>query len=164
MAVCIRVGHAWGAERYTDVRRIGFVGVAMAAVGMGLCGIVLMTGRYPIVGVFVDSPEVLAITVQLFIVAALFQLADGMQVTAISALRGVSDVRVPAAVAILAYWIVAIPAGYILGFHTDLGATGIWIGLAFGLGVAAVFLTWRFHHISSLYHRRPPILAAPEPV
>lgn len=148
MSACIRVGHAWGAAKYQDVRRIGFVGLFLGASVMGACGIVLMLGRYPIVGLFTQAPEVLALTVQLFIVAALFQLVDGTQVTAISALRGISDVRIPAVIAVLAYWVVAIPAAYVLGFYTRLGPTGIWVGLAFGLGVAAVLFTWRFHRMS----------------
>lgn len=148
MAVCIRVGHAWGAGDHARVRRIGFVGLAMGATVMSLCALVLMAGRNGIARAFVADPAVLAITVQLLIVAALFQLVDGIQITAISALRGVADVRIPAAVAMLAYWVVAIPAGYLLGFHTRLGPAGVWAGLALGLGVAAVFLTWRFHHIS----------------
>ena len=52
------------------------------------------------------------------------------------------------AVAILAYWIVAVPAGYLLAFPGGYGPVGVWIGLAIGLGVAALFLTWRFHHVS----------------
>lgn len=148
MAVCIRVGHAWGAGDHDRVRRIGFIGLGLGALVMSACAVILMTGRQPIVGAFVSDPAVVAITVQLLMVAALFQLADGMQVTAISALRGVSDVRIPAGVAVLAYWVVAIPAGYLLGFHTSLGPAGVWAGLAIGLGVAALFLTWRFHHVS----------------
>jgi MATE family multidrug resistance protein len=148
MAVCIRVGHAWGAGDGARVRRIGFIGLGLGGAVMSACAVVLMAGRYPIVRAFVSDPAVVAITVQLLVVAALFQLADGMQVTAISALRGVSDVRIPAGVAVLAYWVVAIPAGYLLGFHTSLGPAGVWAGLAIGLGVAAVFLTWRFHHVS----------------
>jgi MATE family multidrug resistance protein len=148
MAACIRVGQAWGAGNYSDVRRIGFVALILGGSIMTACGVGLMTARHPIVKLFTDSPEVIAITVQLFVVAALFQLVDGIQVTAISSLRGLADVRIPAVVAILAYWVVAIPVGYILGFRTALGPAGIWIGLAIGLGVAAVFLTWRFHHLT----------------
>lgn len=148
MSVCIRVGHAWGASDQARVRRIGFVGLSMGATVMSLCALVLMGARYPIVRSFVTDPVVIGITVQLFVVAALFQLVDGIQITAISALRGVADVRVPAVVAMMAYWVVAIPVAYLLGFHTRMGPTGVWTGLAFGLGVAAVFLTWRFHHIT----------------
>ena len=86
-----------------------------------------------------------ALTSQLLIVAALFQVADGVQVTSISALRGLSDVRIPALVAVVAYWFVALPIGSVLAFRMRLGAVGMWIGLAAGLVAAAVGLAWRFH-------------------
>jgi multidrug resistance protein, MATE family len=68
-----------------------------------------------------------------------------LQVTAINALRGLSDVRVPAFIAIFAYWVIAVPLGYFLGFPLKLGATGVWVGLAAGLGCAAFFLLLRFY-------------------
>ena len=77
--------------------------------------------------------------------------ADGVQVVAISALRGVSDVRIPALIAALAYWVVAVPIGYVLAFPMGWQAVGIWIGLAIGLGTAAAALSWRFHR-----HTRDP--------
>ena len=54
----------------------------------------------------------------------------------------------PAAMPILAYWIIAVPVGYAFGFHGRFGAVGIWIGLAVGLAVAAFALSWRFHRLT----------------
>jgi multidrug resistance protein, MATE family len=59
-------------------------------------------------------------------------------------LRGLADVRVPAMISLIAYWVLAIPGGYVLGLHTGLGAVGVWVGLATGLAVASVLLAWRF--------------------
>ena len=118
-----------------------------------------MALRYPLANAFVDDSEVVRLAAQFFIVAALFQIADGVQVTAMSALRGLSDVKVPALVAILAYWIISIPLGYFLAFRLDNGPIAIWIALAFGLAIAATILTWRFHHRSLHVRfptRRPP--------
>jgi multidrug resistance protein, MATE family len=153
MAVCIRVGHVWGAGQFERMRRIGFVGLGMGAGIMAIFGTLFIVGRMPLARLFVTEPEAVALTAQLFLVAALFQVADGLQVVAISALRGLSDVRVPAIIAVLAYWVVAVPAGYYLGFKADLGAVGIWIGLAGGLGTAACGLSWRFHLKSRMTER-----------
>ncbi len=145
MAVCIRVGHAWGAGHHRRVRRIGFMGLAMAVMIMGLFAVLFMTAGGPIARLFVSVPAVVLLATQLLVVAALFQVADGLQVVALSALRGLTDVRVPALVAALAYWIIAVPLGYTLAFPGGRGAVGIWIGLATGLGTAALTLSWRFH-------------------
>lgn len=144
-AVCIRVGHAFGAAQYARMRRIGFGGVALAAGIMGSFGVVFMLAGKPIAGLFITSPTVVSLTAQLLIVAAVFQVADGVQVVSLSALRGLSDVRVPALIAVLAYWFLALPIGSALAFLAHRGAVGIWIGLALGLGAAACGLLWRFH-------------------
>ena len=144
-ATCIRVGHAYGAGQFVRMRRIGLGAIGLAAGIMAVFGIVFMTFGKPIAGLFISSPTVVELTAQLLIVAAIFQIADGVQVTSISASRGLADVRVPAVIAVLAYWVLTIPLGSLLAFRAGWGAVGIWTGLATGLGVAAVGLAWRFH-------------------
>lgn len=144
-AACIRVGHAYGARQFLRTRRIGFSAVTLAATLMAAFGVMFALAGKPIAGLFIESPTVIALTAQLLIVAAVFQIADGVQVTALSALRGLSDVRVPAVIAVVAYWFVALPVGYGLAFRAKLGAVGMWIGLASGLSAAAIGLAWRFH-------------------
>jgi MATE family multidrug resistance protein len=144
-AVCIRVGHAYGAGQFVRMRRIGFGGIGLGAGIMSLFGIVMMVAGEPIAAVFVASPTVVALTAKLLLVAAVFQIADGIQVVSISALRGLGDVRVPALIAVLAYWVLAVPLGAALAFPGKHGAVGMWIGLASGLGAAACGLSWRFH-------------------
>jgi len=160
-AACIRVGHAYGARQFQRTRRIGFCAVAMAATIMGGFGVIFALAGKPIAGLFIESPAVVTLTAQLLIVAAIFQIADGVQVTSLSALRGLSDVRVPAVIAVVAYWFVALPIGSWLAFRAQLGAVGMWIGLASGLSAAALGLTWRFyrHTHKSAPHRvvEPPV-------
>jgi MATE family multidrug resistance protein len=81
-------------------------------------------------------------------VAAIFQLADGVQVIAAAALRGIMDVRIPAVITLVAYWGIALPLGYALGIAGGFGATGVWTGIAGGLGFAAVFLTVRYGRLT----------------
>ena len=85
---------------------------------------------------------------RLLIVAAIFQLFDGIQVVGSGALRGLADVKIPAGITFVAYWLLAIPGGYALGLHTSLGPVGIWIGLASGLAVSAVLLTLRLARLT----------------
>ncbi|MBM3832450.1 MAG: MATE family efflux transporter [Verrucomicrobia bacterium] len=150
MAVCIRVGHAWGAGHYQRMRRMGFVGIVLSASVMGFFGLVFVAAGTPIARCFIVSPAVITLGAQLLMVAAIFQVADGIQIVAMSGLRGQNDVRAPAMIAMLSYWIVAVPTGYLLAFRAQYGAVGIWIGLAIGLGAAATCLTWRFHERSKI--------------
>jgi multidrug resistance protein, MATE family len=145
MAVCIRVGHAWGAGQFARMRRIGVVGIFLAGAIMALFAVIFVMAGQSIARGFIISPTVVALGAQLLIIAAIFQVADGIQIAAISGLRGQNDVRVPAMIAMLSYWIIAVPLGYVLAFRREMGAVGIWIGLATGLVAAAACLTWRFH-------------------
>jgi MATE family multidrug resistance protein len=81
-------------------------------------------------------------------IAAIFQLSDGIQVVGLGALRGMADVKIPTLITLVAYWIIALPLGYILGFSIKMGAFGIWIGLLGGLTIAAVLLYIRFDRLS----------------
>jgi MATE family multidrug resistance protein len=77
-------------------------------------------------------------------VAALFQLVDGLQVLALGLLRGVQDTTVPMFMATISYWVIGLPVSYLLAFTLDMGGVGLWLGLVIGLAVAAVLLLWRF--------------------
>lgn len=95
-----------------------------------------------------ENSEVVAIAGRLLIVAAIFQISDGVQVVVLAALRGLQDVKVPMYATFAAYWMIGFPVSYWLGKHTTLGATGVWIGLLAGLTAAAVFLYLRFDHLT----------------
>ncbi|MDD5152103.1 MAG: MATE family efflux transporter [Flavobacterium sp.] len=92
----------------------------------------------------IDNKEIIIIASKLLLVAAVFQISDGIQVVVLGALRGLQDVKIPMYITFVAYWVVGFPVSYYLGRHTTLGATGIWIGLLAGLSSAALFLYLRF--------------------
>ena len=148
MATSMRVSAAAGAGETARLRPIGFsalgLGGVLAAIFMT---IYLVIGRR-VAGWFVDDAAVVVLAAQLLVVAALFQFFDGAQVIGSAALRGLHDVKVPAAITFVAYWVVAIPGGYLLGVRGPFGAVGIWAALAAGLGCAAIFLTWRFARLT----------------
>ena len=76
-------------------------------------------------------------------------VVDGGQVVAVGALRGLTDVKVPTAITLIAYWGLAIPGGYFFGIRGEWGARGIWSALAAGLAFAAILLTWRFRWLTA---------------
>jgi MATE family multidrug resistance protein len=144
IAVGVRIGHAVGSGSQPLIRRIGFAGLGMSATVMaGFATLFGLSGR-TIAQLFSSDAEVTSISATLLLIAGMFQLADGIQVTAGGALRGLADVRVPMWLAYFFYWGVAIPAAYLLAFVLKAGAIGIWIGLALGLFTAATVLTLRF--------------------
>jgi MATE family multidrug resistance protein len=109
---------------------------------IGFAMIYLTLGRQTAL-LFTNETEVVDLAARLMIIAGIFQMADGIQVTSAGCLRGLADIRLPMLIGIFCYWAVAIPTGYIFAFHIQAGPTGVWIGLAAGLFVAAILLTWR---------------------
>lgn len=95
-----------------------------------------------------DNQEVIAIAAKLLIVAAVFQISDGIQVVVLGALRGLQDVKIPMYITFVAYWVIGFPISFYLGEYTNLKATGIWIGLLAGLTAAALFLYLRFEKLT----------------
>jgi multidrug resistance protein, MATE family len=161
MGVSIRVGHAWGAGLPSRLKRIAYGGTFMGAGAMGLFALVFMLGGEVIAGWFVLDAEVIRLAAALLFVAGIFQVVDGTQVVMISALRGMSDVRLPLIIVAISYWALALPLAYVLAFVFGQGAVGIWIGLATGLAAAAFGLTARFHWRSGEAAMRKPPEEAP---
>ena len=143
IAAGVRIGHAVGSQAYSALRRIAFGAIGISA-GVSACfaAIYFAAGR-DIAGLFTTESAVLDLAARLMIVAGIFQIADGIQVTAAGCLRGLADVRLPMLIGFFCYWAVAMPTAFVTAFIVPLGATGIWIGLAAGLFLAATLLTWR---------------------
>ena len=95
-----------------------------------------------------DNKEIIMITSKLLLIAAIFQISDGIQVVVLGALRGLQDVKVPMYITFVAYWIIGFSISFYLGRYTDLKAVGVWIGLLDGLTAAALFLYIRFARLT----------------
>lgn len=95
-----------------------------------------------------DNAEIIFITSKLLLIAAIFQISDGIQVVVLGALRGLQDVKIPMYITFVAYWVIGFPISFYLGKYTDLKAVGIWIGLLAGLTAAALFLYIRFARLT----------------
>lgn len=148
MAAGMRVSAAVGAGETPRLRPIGYSALGLGVVVSVFFMVIFFTAGRMIAGWFVDDAAVVDLAARLLVVAALFQVVDGAQVIGAALLRGLTDVKLPAVITFVAYWLVAIPGGYVFGVHGRLGAVGIWTALAAGLGVAAVFLAWRFARLT----------------
>lgn len=144
-AATIRVGNQLGMKNYKMLREAVFTCFIMVTAFMALMATLLVFGRHFWPSLYIDNTEVQTVAASLLVVAALFQLSDGIQVVGLGALRGMSDVKRPTLITFVAYWGIGIPLGYWLGFHGGMGPVGIWIGLLLGLTSAAVLLFYRFN-------------------
>ncbi|MFI5236665.1 MAG: MATE family efflux transporter [Ignavibacteriales bacterium] len=145
VAGSIRVGNAVGMKDIAETRRAGFTASLLGASIMLVSGIIFVLFRNILPLLYVNDQEVISYASSLLIIAALFQISDGTQAVGIGILRGLTDVKIPTAITFIAYWIVGLPIGYILGFNFELGVQGVWIGLLLGLTTSAILLTLRFN-------------------
>jgi MATE family multidrug resistance protein len=155
-AATIRVAQFDGVGDRVALRRAAKVAIVIS-LGVALASVALFLAvPGPIVGLFLDmakpeSAAILAYGTVLLAVAALFQLADGMQVIALGLLRGIKDTQVPMWLAAVSYWLIGIPCSYVLAFPLGFGGVGLWFGLVVGLVAAAASLMWRFWRLASAH-------------
>jgi MATE family multidrug resistance protein len=144
-AANVQVAHAAGAGAHAAARRAGFAAIGLAVAFMSCSALVMLLAPAAIAGLYLGrGSATVPLAARLLRVAAAFQVADGVQVTASGALRGLKDTRVPMLLATLGYWGIGFWLGRALAFQAGLGVVGLWWGLFGGLAVAAVCLTARF--------------------
>ena len=143
-AVSMRVGLAIGARERARLRPIGAVGLGFACGWAMLMAILILLLAEPVSEALGSDPEVIAIAGTMFVVVAALQILDSLQSTSLGALRGLKDNAWPTGVSLVAYWIIALPAAYLIGVTADLGPVGVWIGYGVGLLVPAVLLPLRY--------------------
>ena len=148
-AITVRVGYAIGKGDLEYARFAGGFGIFVCAVFMACSATFLLLFRDVVVSIYTQDPVVKGIAISLLLMATVFQVADGIQIGAAGALRGYKDTRIPMAVNIFAYWIIAFPLAYLAAVTYKLPPNYIWGGFVAGLSVAAVMLTWRYARISS---------------
>ena len=154
MAATIRVGHLLGQGQKLAARRAGFICIALGGTFMGCMAVLFWIAPTPIVSLYLDVHDpanraVVAMAETMLGIAALFQLVDGIQVTAAGSLRGLKDTRIPLLIGIVSYWCLGLFMGYLLARPFGLGGVGYWWGMAVGLLFAAVILTWRFGELTA---------------
>lgn len=150
-AVSIRVSHQLGAKDTVGAALAAKLGIAIGIITAMITAILTVIYREPIIHLYNDNPEVVAIAANLMLFAAIYQCTDSIQVIAAGALRGYKDTRAIFERTFIAYWVLGVPFGYILGM-TDwiiepIGVYGFWIGIIIGLTAAAILLGMRLRWI-----------------
>jgi MATE family multidrug resistance protein len=152
-----RVGQAMGEDNPARARFVSWVGVSMSLVFALLSALFITAFRHQIAAAYTSDAAVQALCAHLLLFAALFQLSDATQVATSCAIRGYKVTRQPMQIQLLAFWVFALPLGYVLGLapdwvplapHAPMAASGFWIGLVLGLTIAAVLLSWSLHRLS----------------
>jgi MATE family multidrug resistance protein len=143
-AAAVRVGHQLGRGDPIKAHLAGWSAILLGAGFMACMGLVFVTLPKPIARMFSPDSTVIQVGARLLLVAAAFQLFDGLQTVATGALRGSGDTRTPMFANLIAYWFIGLPAGYLLCFRFGWGALGIWTGLCVGLLIigSALLLIW----------------------
>jgi len=157
VAAMIRVGNQKGLNDYKRLRIVALSIFLLAIILEILFATFFVLFHNYLPALFVDmssvsdlakNTEVVTIASQLLLVAAVFQISDGLQVVVLGALRGLQDVKIPMYMTFVSYWVIGFPISIYLGLYTDLKAAGIWIGLLAGLTAAAIFLYLRFNYLT----------------
>jgi MATE family multidrug resistance protein len=157
-AATVRVAYQLGQGAPAAARRAAYTALAMGALFMTAAAMLIWSAPRILIGLYLNLGDptnqgLLAIALQLFAIAALLQLFDGVQVIAAGALRGYCDTAVPMLIAAIGYWAIGFAGGWLLAFPFSLGAVGLWLGLALGLAVVAISLTVRLQSLVRLHMR-----------
>lgn len=142
----IRVSHQMGVKDYKSLKMAAFASTQLVLLFMSVMGVVFVLGRNILPFLFTVDTEVIKIASGLLIIAAIFQVFDGLQVVMLSTLRGMADVKLPMFIAFFAYLFLGIPTSYFLAFNLMMGPQGIWYGYLIGLGAAGIMFYLRFQH------------------
>ncbi len=152
-AAAVRVGQQLGRGDPIGARRAGWAAIALGVGFMSSTGLLFVAAPRVVARLFSPDTTVVAVGAQLLLVAAAFQIFDGLQVISTGALRGTGDTRTPMLANLIAYWLIGLPVAYFFCFRMKWGAVGVWIGLCVGLMIIGVALL-------VAWHRQPRLRAA----
>ena len=147
-AATIRSGNYFGVNDHKTLRVSALSHYHIVILFMCCTALLFGLGNHFLPYIYTTDKRVITIASQLLIIAAFFQLFDGTQVVGLGILRGMGDVNIPTIATFLAYWVVGIPVGYVLGLRMHMGVKGVWYGLVLGLMVSSALMYLRFRYIS----------------
>ncbi|KIA93622.1 multidrug transporter [Flavobacterium sp. KMS] len=146
-AATIKVGNSFGNKNYKRLQKFAYASYHLVIIFMMFFAVIFTIFNQYLPYLITNDVNVVALAAQLLIIAAIFQLFDGTQVVGLGTLRGMGDVNIPTFITFVAYWIIGLPAAYVLGMHFNLGVNGIWYGLTLGLLTSSVLLYLRFRYV-----------------
>lgn len=146
-AATIRTSVYNAQKNWPEIRKASYAAIRLVLLLMGAFGLVFLLAHKYLPMVFSTEPEIIEMASSLLIIAAMFQLFDGMQVTIIGVLRGLEDVNAPTIITLVGYWIIALPLAYFLAFRLKMETVGIWIALLSSLVFVAAGLFWRLNYL-----------------
>ena len=154
--ICMGVGNAGSIRTATyvgenNLDKIKGVAVSVVSISLLLSGLsaivfLLFNENLPLIFVEAQEARILEYASVMLLYAALFQFSDGLQVIFQGLLQGIGDVKIPSLIAVASYWLIGLPMGYLLSFYTDVGYSGVWIGLTVGLTISAVLQILRYRY------------------
>ncbi|GIV34975.1 MAG: MATE family efflux transporter [Chitinophagales bacterium] len=145
----ILTGYAYGARNRNEIKMAGTTVFVMTIFVELVFALIFIVFRDRLPLLYTRDTEVIMLASNMILLAAFFQVSDGLQAAAVGALRGIQDVKIPMCIALVSYWGIMIPACYLLAFRWEMGLTGIWVGFIFGLSAAALLLLTRFWYMVS---------------
>jgi MATE family multidrug resistance protein len=143
----IRVGNQVGLRNFRDLRRIALSTFLLVFLIEAVFAILFILLKDLLPTLYIDNTEVIILAAQLLVIAALFQVSDGLQVVILGALRGLQDVKIPTFITFIAYWVIGFPVSIYFGRADQLGSMGIWLGLFVGLTASALMLYFRSNYL-----------------
>jgi len=144
ISATIRIGNFLGKRDLAGIKKAGFTALFLVTLIMGSFGLLFLVFRNYLPTLYINDLEVIKIASSLIIIAAIFQIVDGLQVVGVGILRGLTDLKAPMVISFVAYWIIGLPVAYLLGFVFQFGVEGIWVSFIVGLSLAAIFFFLRF--------------------
>ncbi|KQC28514.1 MATE family efflux transporter [Flagellimonas eckloniae] len=157
VAAMVRVGNQKGLQNFSELRRIAKSIFFLTLLLEIVFAAIFLLGRHWLPTIYLDvddvinqmdNTEVIFIAAKLLLIAAFFQISDGIQVVVLGALRGLQDVKIPTLITFIAYWLIGFPISYYFGLYTEFKSSGIWMGLLLGLTASAVMLYIRFNYLT----------------
>lgn len=145
-ATTIRISHQMGEDDYVSLRKAALASTHLVLFFMSVMGLIFILAKSYLPLLFTTDNDVVLIASNLLIVAAIFQVFDGLQVIMLGILRGMADVKIPMFLAFVSYLLIGVPTSYILTFLFNIGPQGIWFGYLVGLGSAGTFFYFRFKY------------------
>lgn len=139
-ATAVKVGFANGACKWVDLKRYAYSGIGISICFMSICALCFLLFPQYIVRIFTHDVQLIKICVPILVLAALFQIFDGIQVSLGGVFKGLKKTKVVMLGNFWAYWIIGLPLGILLGLKFHMALYGFWIGLTAAIFSLAVIL------------------------